>query len=153
MLFSIAGMFSLSADMRADAGRRALALPGLSRQDRARHQARLVHNVLAGGRRTEAQRLLAEVSEEIAGIGDEATVFSLGLATGGLRYEEGRFAESLEKIEQAVRAGARATRRRTAPPPAQATGAARTTPSDGRTHSRLTIQGTHRRAHLTPFAQ
>jgi DNA-binding CsgD family transcriptional regulator len=105
VLFGIAGMFSLSADMRADAGRRALALPGLSRQDHARHHARLVHNVLAGGRRTEAQRLLAEVSEEIAGIGDEATVFSLGLATGGLCYEEGRFAESLEKIEQAVRAG------------------------------------------------
>jgi DNA-binding CsgD family transcriptional regulator len=61
--------------------------------------------VLAGGRRTEAQQLLADVSEEIAGIGDEATVFSLGLATGGLCYEEGRFAESLEKIEQAVRAG------------------------------------------------
>jgi DNA-binding CsgD family transcriptional regulator/tetratricopeptide (TPR) repeat protein len=105
VLFSIAGMFSLSADMRADAGRRALALPALTRQDRARHHARLVHNVLAGGRRTEAQRLLAEVSEEIIEIGDEATVFSLGLATGGLRYEEGRFAESLEKIEQAVRAG------------------------------------------------
>jgi len=105
VLFSIAGMFSLSADMRADAGRRALALPDLTRQDRARHLARLVHNVLAGGRRTEARRLLAEVSEEIAEIGDEATVFSLGLATGGLRYEEGRFAESLEKIEQAVRAG------------------------------------------------
>jgi DNA-binding CsgD family transcriptional regulator len=105
VLFSIAGMFSLSADMRADAGRRALALPALTRQDRARHQARLVHNVLAGGRRTEAQRLLTEVSEEIAESGDEATVFSLGLATGGLRYEEGRFAESLAKIEQAVRAG------------------------------------------------
>jgi DNA-binding CsgD family transcriptional regulator len=105
VLFSIAGMFSLSADMRADAGRRALALPGLSRQDRARHNARLVHNVLAGGRRTEAQRLLAQVSEEITQDGDEPTVFSLGLATGGLRYEEGRFAESLEKIERAVRAG------------------------------------------------
>jgi DNA-binding CsgD family transcriptional regulator len=105
VLFSIAGMFSLSADMRADAGRRALALRGLTPQDRARHQARLVHNVLAGGRRTEAQRLVAEVSEEIAAVGDEASVFSLELAIGGLRYEEGRFAESLEKIEQAVRAG------------------------------------------------
>jgi DNA-binding CsgD family transcriptional regulator len=98
-------MFSLSADMRADAGRRALALTGLTQQDRARHHARLVHNVLAGGRRTEAQRLLSDVSEEIGEIGDDATVFSLGLATGGLRYEEGHFAESLEKIEEAVRAG------------------------------------------------
>ncbi len=74
VLFRIAGMFSLSADMRADAGRRALALPSVTPQDRARHHARLVHNVLAGGRRTEAQRLLAEVSEEIAELGDEATV-------------------------------------------------------------------------------
>jgi DNA-binding CsgD family transcriptional regulator len=105
VLFSIAGMFSLSADVRADAGRRAIELPGITAQDRARHHARLVHNVLAGGRRTDAHRLLTDVSEEIREYGDEATIFSLGLATGGLRYEEGHFAEALEKIEDAVRAG------------------------------------------------
>lgn len=105
VLFSIAGMFSLSPDMRADAGRQALELPGLTAQDRARHHARLVHNVLAGGRRTEAQRLLADVADDVREFGDEATVFSLGLATGGLRYEEGHFAEALETIENAVRAG------------------------------------------------
>jgi len=105
VLFGIAGMFSLSADMRANAGRRALALDRLSRHDRARHHARLVHNVLAGGRRTEAQTLVRQFQEEIDHVGDEATVFSLGLATGGLRYEEGRFEAALAKIEAAVRAG------------------------------------------------
>lgn len=103
--FGIAGMFSLSADVRAEAGRRALALPGLSPAARGRHKARLVHNVLAGGRRTEAQRLVADAEYEIIEHGDQATVFSLGLAMGGLRYEEGNFAESLERIEAAVRAG------------------------------------------------
>jgi DNA-binding CsgD family transcriptional regulator len=103
--FSIAGMFSLSPDVRAEASRAGLALPALAPSDRARHLARLLHNVLAAGRRTEAQRLLAQARDEIAAHGDEATVFSLGLATGGLRYVEGDFDGALEKIEAAVRTG------------------------------------------------
>jgi DNA-binding CsgD family transcriptional regulator len=106
VLFSIASMLNLSADTRAAAGRRALELPGLPPRERARHQARLVHNVLVGGRRTQAQRLLENVSDEVHAHGDKATVFSLRLAAGGLRYEEGYFTQSLELIEEAVRAGA-----------------------------------------------
>jgi DNA-binding CsgD family transcriptional regulator/tetratricopeptide (TPR) repeat protein len=106
VLFGIASMISLSADARAAAGRRALELPGLSPRDRARHQARLVHNLLVSGRRTGAQRLLDEVSDEVGEHGDKPTVFSLRLSAGGIRYEEGYFTESLERIDAAVRAGA-----------------------------------------------
>jgi DNA-binding CsgD family transcriptional regulator len=103
--FGIAGMFSLSPDVRAEAGRRALALPGLEPVDRARHLARLVHNVLAAGRRTQARRLVDDCGDEIEAHGDEATLFSFGLAGGGLRYAENDFGDALERIEAAVRAG------------------------------------------------
>jgi DNA-binding CsgD family transcriptional regulator/tetratricopeptide (TPR) repeat protein len=103
--YSIAGMFSLSPDLRAQAGRRALALPGLGEADRARHLARLVHNVLSAGRRTEAQELLPEVTPAVMAAGDEAAIFSLQLAVGGLRYQEGDFTASLAQIESAVRSG------------------------------------------------
>ncbi len=103
--YGIAGMFSLSPDVRAEAGRKALALSGLASADRARHLARLVHNTLAAGRRTEAEQLLGEAKDEIEAHGDEASVFSLGLASGGLLYTEGDFGRALERIEAAVRAG------------------------------------------------
>ena len=103
--YGIAGMFSLSPDVRAEAGRKALALSGLAPADRARHLARLVHNTIAAGRRTEAEELLGEAKDEIEAHGDEASVFSLGLATGGLLYTEGDFGGALERIEAAVRAG------------------------------------------------
>jgi DNA-binding CsgD family transcriptional regulator/tetratricopeptide (TPR) repeat protein len=103
--YGIAGMFSLSPDVRAEAGRKALALSGLGAADRARHLARLVHNTIAAGRRAEAEALLGEAKDEIAAHGDEASIFSLGLATGGLLYTEGDFGGALERIEAAVRAG------------------------------------------------
>jgi DNA-binding CsgD family transcriptional regulator len=103
--FGIAGMFSLSPDLRAEASQRALDLPGLAPWDRARHLARLEHNLLAAGRLSEAQGLLAEVTHEVDAHGDEATIFSLGLASGGLDYCEGDFDSALQKIEAAVREG------------------------------------------------
>lgn len=103
--YGIAGMFSLSPDVRAEAGRKALALSGMAPADRARQLARLVHNTLAGGRRTEAEKLLDEARDEIEAHGDEASVFSLGLATGGLLYTQGDYGGALERIEAAVRAG------------------------------------------------
>src|SRR5262249_54454113 len=50
VLFSISAMLSISADVRADAGRRALALPDLSPTTRARHLARLFANLVGAGR-------------------------------------------------------------------------------------------------------
>ena len=47
---SLASMFALSPDVRAEAGRRALALRDLSDEDRAQHQARLAYNLIQAGR-------------------------------------------------------------------------------------------------------
>ena len=46
---SVAGMFALSPDVRAEACRRALALPGLPAPLRARHLALLFHNFVDSG--------------------------------------------------------------------------------------------------------
>ena len=47
---SIAGMFALSSDVRAEECRHALALPGLPANLRARHLALLFHNLVTAGR-------------------------------------------------------------------------------------------------------
>jgi hypothetical protein len=47
---SIAGMFALSSDLRAEECRQALALPGLQANLRARHLALLFHNLVTAGR-------------------------------------------------------------------------------------------------------
>ncbi len=104
--FAIAGMFSLSSDVRADASRRALALAVLSSGDRARHLARLAYNVLAAGRRTEVQQLLPEVRRVATLVGDSSVLFSLQLTAAGLRYQEGDFQESLDQVEAIVSGGA-----------------------------------------------
>src|SRR5882724_5933872 len=54
VFLSLASMFALSPDVRADAGRRALALRDLSDSDRAQHEARLVYNLIQAGRPREA---------------------------------------------------------------------------------------------------
>src|SRR4051794_12441021 len=66
---SIAGMFALSPDVRADAGRQALALPDLSPALHARHMACLVHNLMVGGHSEESRAELpaAEAAVERSG--------------------------------------------------------------------------------------
>lgn len=103
VLFSIAGMFSLSADARADAGRRALALRGLPPAERARHNARLIHNVLDAGRARDARRLIEQVDQ----VCDDAEVtFPLALVNGGLMYVDEDFRGSLALVETAAKIGA-----------------------------------------------
>ena len=103
---SISGMFSLSADERAAANRQALALAGLTPRDRAPHQARLIHNVLAAGRWNEVRRLRAELEDEIRVHGDEATRYVLIGAEAGMLYGEARFTEANALMETAARIAA-----------------------------------------------
>ena len=106
MRLSIAGMFALSPDVRAEAGRQALALAGVPELMRARHLARLVHNLLVAGRPGEARELLGEAKAVVHASGDAAAAFTLELAEAGLGYVAGRFAASLPLVESAVRHGA-----------------------------------------------
>jgi tetratricopeptide (TPR) repeat protein len=100
---SIAGMFALSPDVRDEAGRQALALPGLSPALRARHLACLVHNLTVGGRYEEAREQLA--AARAAAGADANAAFILNLAEGGLEVVAGRFSRALEVTEAAARSG------------------------------------------------
>jgi len=102
---SLASMFALSPDVRADAGRRALALRDLSDQDRAQHQARLAYNLVQAGRPREAAQQLQQARATIERAGDQAARSIFALAEGALRYVDGHFEAALAAHEQAMRDG------------------------------------------------
>ena len=104
---SIAGMFAISSDVRAEECRHALALPGLPANLRARHLALLFHNLVTAGRCDEARAMLEEVTFAVHGCDDVAARFALELAQSGLMYADGDFPAALEMVETALRTGLR----------------------------------------------
>ncbi|MDT7560697.1 MAG: hypothetical protein QOI68_5167, partial [Pseudonocardiales bacterium] len=102
---SLASMFALSPDVRAEAGRRALALRNLSDRDRAQHQARLAYNLVQAGRPREATQQLQQARATIERAGDRAARSISALVEGVLRYVDGRFEDALAVHEQAMRDG------------------------------------------------
>jgi len=104
---SIAGMFAISPDVRAEECRHALALPGLPVSLRARHLALLFHNLVTAGRFDEAHAMLEDVSLAVHGCDDVAARFALELAQSGLMYSEGDFSAALPMVETARRTGLR----------------------------------------------
>ncbi len=104
---SIAGMFAISSDVRAEECRQALALPGLPAHLRARHLALLFHNLMTAGRRDDARAMLEEVTVAVRTSNDVAGQFALELAESGLLYGDGDFPRALDKVEAALRTGLR----------------------------------------------
>lgn len=102
---SIAGMFAISHDVRAEAGRQALALPGLLADLRARHLALLFHNLVTAGRFEEARTGLDEAKLAVQQSHDVNGQFVLELAESALAYADGRFGQALELLEAALRTG------------------------------------------------
>jgi DNA-binding CsgD family transcriptional regulator/DNA-binding IscR family transcriptional regulator len=102
---SIAGMFALSPDVRADAGRQALALADLSPGVRARHLARLVYNLVQAGRPQDARALVVEARSAVGSSGDGAAIVTLTQAEGALEYVDGHFGRALQIHETALRIG------------------------------------------------
>jgi DNA-binding CsgD family transcriptional regulator len=105
LLLSVASMFALGPDERADANRRALALPGLTSASRARHLARLAYNLIQAGRHGEADWLLSQVRDEVMAHADAASSTILQHIDSLLLCHEGRFARALETHEAALRDG------------------------------------------------
>jgi DNA-binding CsgD family transcriptional regulator len=103
---SIAGMFSISPDVRVDAGRQALALPDLPPGLRAQHLACVVHNLIVGGHSEEARANLAEARCAVTSSRDATALFMLDFAENGLEYVDGRFERALELTETAARSDA-----------------------------------------------
>jgi DNA-binding CsgD family transcriptional regulator len=104
---SIAGMFAISSDVRAQECRQALALPGLPAPLRARHLALLFHNLVTAGRRDDARAILDEVTAAVRSSDDVAGRFALELAESGLMYADGEFPGALDMVERALRTGLR----------------------------------------------
>jgi DNA-binding CsgD family transcriptional regulator/tetratricopeptide (TPR) repeat protein len=102
---SIAGMLALSPDVRAEANRLALALPGLPLRLRAQHQSRRVHNLLAAGRDDEVRTVLSEAAAVVDSAGDTSASFALELAKGAIAYNAGEFGSALTQIQAAGRLG------------------------------------------------
>ncbi|MEA2201183.1 MAG: hypothetical protein QOI89_1779 [Solirubrobacteraceae bacterium] len=102
---SIAGMLALSPDVRAEANRLALALPGLPLRLRAQHQSRRVHNLLAAGRDDEVRTVLCEAAAVVDSAGDTSASFALELAKGAIAYNAGEFGSALSQIQAAGRLG------------------------------------------------
>jgi DNA-binding CsgD family transcriptional regulator len=106
---SIAGMFSLSPDVRADASRAALDLPGLPPEFRARHLALLFHNLVTAGRAQEARVVLDAATAAVQNHDNVGGRFVLELAESGLAYAYGEFDRALELVEAALRTSVDAT--------------------------------------------
>src|SRR5258706_6207084 len=100
---SIASMFSLSPDTRAESCRAALALDGLSSEVRSRHLALLFHNLVVAGRTAEALAVRDEARAAVGQSGEAAGRFILAVADSGLEYAEGRFKQALEMAEAGLR--------------------------------------------------
>ena len=98
------------------ASRRALALAGLPGDLRARHMARLVHNLVSAGRPQDARKLLGQARHAVRSAGDPDANFTLAVSEALLDYASGSFGPALERIEavnrrrsELARAGTRAT--------------------------------------------
>ena len=104
---SIAGMFAISSDVRAEECRQALALPDVPTPLRVRHLALLFHNLVTAGRWDDARAMLEAVTSAVRGSDDVAARFALELAESGLMYADGEFPGALEMVETALRTGVR----------------------------------------------
>jgi DNA-binding CsgD family transcriptional regulator len=97
--WTIAGMFNISPDIRADNARRALALPELSAETRALLWASLFHNLVVAVRTDEAlavrdkARYAADATESGAGS------FALEVADSALEYQLARFDQALDVLD------------------------------------------------------
>ena len=109
VLLSIAGMFAISPDERADACRQALGLPDVSERLRARHLALLFHNLVTAGRLDDARVVLGEAATAVESCHDVNGQFVLELAGSGLSYADGDFGPALELVERALRTGLKAS--------------------------------------------
>ena len=99
----ISGMYTVSADVRAENARTALALPGLPADLRARLCASLLSNLLFAGRFDEAGGVWDQMAAEVLASGDTAAHYLYEGARMVLEYQEGRFGHALAEVEDLER--------------------------------------------------
>lgn len=100
---SVAGMFTLSPDIRADNARAALALPELSPDLRASLWASLFHSLVMAGRLDEAVSLQSKAKAAVAASSNDSCLFAYELPESALHYTEFEFARALEILSASQR--------------------------------------------------
>jgi hypothetical protein len=100
---SIASLFGISPEVRAESCRRALDLPGVPPDLRARLLALLFYNLVVAGRPGQAQQLLKEVKQAVEETGDSSARFALELGDSALQVISGSFETALALADAALR--------------------------------------------------
>jgi len=95
---SLAAMFAISADDRADNARQGLSLAGLSADTRARLWASLFHNLLVAGRLDEGLAIESEVRANVLASTDLAAQYFFQIGRSAMEYQLGRFELSLQLL-------------------------------------------------------
>jgi DNA-binding CsgD family transcriptional regulator len=100
---SVAGMFTLSPDVRADNARAALVLPGLSGDLSASLWASLFHSLVMAGRLDEAVSIQPKAREAVYASSNDSCWFAYELPESALHYTEFDFAGALEILSASQR--------------------------------------------------
>jgi len=103
---SVASLFSISPEVRAESCRRALDLAGVPADLRARLLVQLFYSLVVAVRPDQAERQLEEVRQAVEQTGDRAARFILELAQSAFRYVRGDFEAALALADAALRSGA-----------------------------------------------
>jgi DNA-binding CsgD family transcriptional regulator len=102
---SIASIFGLCPDLRADNARKGLALPGISVGTRAWLAALLFHNLVTAGRTEEALKASPDLRKVVQAGESREGRFAFELAHAGLDYQLFRFDSAWRRVEVAARVG------------------------------------------------
>jgi DNA-binding CsgD family transcriptional regulator len=103
--FSVASMFDLSPDLRADNARTALALPDLTADLRAWLWAALFHNLVVAGRTGEALAIEGKARAAVYSSRNQACWFAFELPESAVHYQTYGFDRGLEILQTAERRG------------------------------------------------
>jgi DNA-binding CsgD family transcriptional regulator len=103
--FSVASMFDISPDLRADNARAALALPDLTADLRAWLWASLFHSLVVAGRTDEALAIEGKAREAVYSSSNHACRFAFELPESAVHYQLAGFGRGLELLQKAERRG------------------------------------------------
>jgi DNA-binding CsgD family transcriptional regulator len=96
---SLAAMFAVSADDRAENARQGLSLTGLSADTRARLWASLFHNLLVAGRLDEGLAIESEVRTTVLASTDLAARYFFQIGRSAMEYQLSRFDLALRLLD------------------------------------------------------
>ena len=95
---SLAAMFAISPDDRADNARKGLSLPGLAADTRARLQASLFHNLLVAHRLDEGLAIESQVRTSVLASNDIAAQYFFQIGCSAMQYQLGHFDAGLRLL-------------------------------------------------------